>query len=526
MFDLIIKNGTIIDGTGGKIFRADLGIKKARIAKIGKLKDSSAGTVLDAEGLCVSPGFIDINNHSDGYWTLFTIPKATSLVSQGITTILGGNCGSSLAPLVSGESIKSIQKWADISEVNVNWLTMAEFFGELEKRKIGVNFATLVGHATLRRGLLKDEVRSITDEEAKIIENMLADSLKEGAFGMSSGLVYSHARPASTKELSSLAKIVKDFGGIYSSHIRGESKELLPAVKETIKIGESSKVSIEISHLKAMGKYFWPNMEKAIKLIERARDDGININFDIYPYTTTGSVLYILLPDWVAEGGKEELVKRLKDPVIRAKVVKEMQEDRFDYDKITVAMCLGDKTLVGKKITDIAKRSEKLKTTEEAIIDTLIANDTHIIAFIDSLSEDNVREGLKHPLSFVCSDSFSADIEDARRGDLVHPRCFGAFPRFLGEYVRRQDLLSWEEAIYKITAGPAEKLGLRDRGRIKKGCFADITIFDAETIIDKATFKNPFQYSQGIEYVVINGEVVIDKGKHTGKLAGRVLKSR
>lgn len=522
MYDIIIKNGTIIDGGRNKKFKADLGIKRERIAKIGKLKKANAKKIINARGLYTTPGFIDINNHSDGYWTLLTIPKASSLVSQGITTILGGNCGSSLAPLLSTESIKSIQKWADISKVNVNWLTVAQFFEELEKRKIGVNFATLVGHATLRRGLLKDEVRPITDEEMKIMENMLQRALKEGAFGMSSGLVYSHARPASTEELTRLAKIVKSFNGIYSSHIRGESEELLPAVKETIKIGKSSKVSIEISHLKAMGKHFWPNMEKAIKLIEQARKDYLDINFDIYPYTITGSVLYILLPDWVAEGGKKELIKRLKDPVIRAKVIKEMQKDKFDYDKITVAMCLGNKTLVGKKITEIARRQSK--TIEEVIIDILIASDGHIIAFIDSLSVNNVKRGLKHPLSFICSDGFASSLEYAQRGDLVHPRCFGAFGRFLGEYVRRENLLSWEEAVYKITAGPAEKLGLKARGKIKKGYFADITIFDANSIIDKATFKNPFQYSQGIKYVIINGELVIDKGKHTGKLVGRVLR--
>lgn len=523
MYDLIIKNGTIIDGTKGKKFRADLGIKKDKIRKIGKLEKAPAKRILNAKGFYVSPGFIDINNHSDGYWTLFTIPKASSLVSQGITTILGGNCGSSLAPLLSAESIKSIQKWVNISEVNVNWLTITELFNELEKRKIGVNFATLIGHATLRRGLLKDEVRSVTDQELKIIENMLADSLKAGAFGMSSGLVYSHAQPASTDELIRLAKIVKEHGGIYSSHIRGESEELLPAVKETIKIGRESKVSVEISHLKAMGKNFWSSMEKAIKLIEKAQEAKLNINFDIYPYTITGSVLYILLPDWVAEGGKNELIKRLKDPVVRAKVVKEMQEDKFDYDKITIAMSLEDKTMVGKTIIEIANR--KAKTIEEAIIDTLIASDGHIIAFIDSLSEDNVKEGLKHHLSFVCSDGFASDTDYLKKGNLVHPRCFGAFPRFLGEYVRRQKLLSWEEAIYKITGGPADKLGFKGRGKIKKGYFADITIFDPKTIIDKATFKNPFQYSEGIEYVIINGQLVINKGKHTGKLVGRVLKS-
>lgn len=543
MYDIKILNGTLIDGTGQKMFRADIGIKKDKIKKIGNLKNTRAKQTIEARGLYISPGFIDLLNHSDTYWTLFNIPSAESMLRQGVTTIIGGNCGSSLAPLVEGSMIKSIQKWAYIDEVNVNWLTMAEFLEELGQRKIGVNFGTLVGHSTLRRGLLKDAVRKIKDEEIKIMGEMLKKALSQGALGFSTGLVYSHAKLSSTEEIIRLAKIVKEEGGIYTSHIRGEAEELIPAVEETIKIGQQSNVSVEISHLKAMGSKNWPKMKEAIAMIESAQQQGVKINFDVYPYTTTGSVLYILLPDWVAEGGKAKLISRLKDPAIRAKVVKEMKENGYDYDKITIAMSPADKTFVGRKITEIVenqkispaetapKGKKKVSRTpiekssiEEAIIDMLIAAEGHVIAFIETLSEENMTMAITHPLSLIASDGSGYNLQYARRKELVHPRCFGAFPRLLGRYVREKNILSWEEAIHKMTGKPSQKLGLEERGILKKDNFADITIFNPKTVIDKADFENPYQYPQGINYVIVNGQIVVEKESFKGTMAGRVLK--
>lgn len=305
MYDILIKNGTIIDGSGEKSFKADVAVKKDKVRKIGRLGRARARTVIDAKRLYITPGFVDIHNHSDGYWTLFTIPSLESMLRQGVTTIIGGNCGSSLAPLARESMIVSIQKWADINEVSVNWLSMNEFLNVLEKRKIGVNFGTLVGHATLRRGLIGEEFRKLKPEEMKMMERMLEDALKQGAFGLSTGLAYSHAKIASIEEIIKLAKVVKKERGIYTSHIRGEAKELVPAIKETLSIAKKAKISTEISHLKAMGKKNWPSFPRVIEMIESAsRRSKININFDVYPYTVTGSVLYILLPDWVAEGKK------------------------------------------------------------------------------------------------------------------------------------------------------------------------------------------------------------------------------
>jgi N-acyl-D-amino-acid deacylase len=524
MYDILIKNAIIIDGTKNKKYKADLALFEGRIEKIGKLTEIRAQNTIDANGLYLSPGFVDLNNHSDTYLTLFTIPGLESLLQQGITTILGGNCGSSLAPLVSADILKSVQKWVDISEINLNWLTFKEFLDELRRRKIAVNFASLVGHSTLRRGLLKDDFRLLKPREMKMMQRLLEDALKQGAFGLSTGLAYSHAKVAPTKEIIDLAKIIKKYNGIYASHIRGEAEELLPAVEETIEISKKSNVSVEISHLKAMGRNFWPSMEKAIELIEKAHKKKININFDVYPYTVTGSVLYILLPDWVAEGGRSMLLKRLKDPSIKAKVIKEMQENKdYEYDKIRIAISPADKTFIGRNITEIAQAQGI--SVEEAVVNMLIASKGRVITFLDTLSKDNVKMGLSHPLSFVASDSAGYNIQHYQnKKEIIHPRCFGAFPRFLGNYVRNKELLVWEEAIYKITNGPAQKLGLKKRGLIKKGYWADLVLFDSKKIIDKATFENPFQYPEGIEYVFVNGKIAIDKGKYTGERAGQVLR--
>lgn len=524
MYDILIKNGTVIDGTNKKGFKADVALKKDKIKKIGHLEGIKAKTVIDAKAQYVSPGFIDIHNHSDSYWTLFTAPSLESMLQQGVTTIIGGNCGSSLAPLVKGHVIVSIQKWTDISGINVDWLSMDEFLDVLEKRKMGVNFGTLVGHSTLRRGIINEEFRKLKPREIKMMERILEDALAEGAFGLSTGLAYSHAKVASAEEIIKLAKIVEKENKIYTTHIRGEAEELIPAIKETLSMAKKSKVSTEISHLKAMGRKNWPNFPKALEMIERAEKKGLNINFDVYPYTTTGSVLYILLPDWAAEGGKWMLIKRLRDPNIKAKVIKEMQETKpYEYNKVKVAISPADRTFIGRKMTEIA-RTEGI-SVEEAVINMLIASEGRVITFFETLNEDNVKLALKHPLAFIASDGSGYDVDYYRKKkELVHPRCFGTFPRVLGKYVREEKLMSWEQAIYKMTGGPAEKIGLKNRGVLKKGNFADITVFNPKTVIDRATFENPFQYPEGIECVIINGKIAVNKGKYTNEMAGKVLR--
>lgn len=524
MYDILIKNGFIVDGTGDNaFFKADIAISSDKIEKIEPNIKSKAKTIIDAEGLYVSPGFIDINNHSDTTWALISDPALESMIRQGVTTIIGGQCGSSLAPLTRGSAILAIQKWTDVSEANVNWTKISEFLKQIEKQKPSINFATLVGHNTLRRSIIKESFRELVPEEIAKIKFLLEEAFSQGAFGFSTGLLFSHEYKTPSSELIELAKLTAKYNRIYTCHLRGEAGLLLSSINENIRISRESGVSLEISHLKAMGRKYWNNMKKAIEMIESARQDGLNINFDIYPYNFTGSVLYTLLPAWAAEGGKKELLKRLRNPSEKEKIINEMKEnEEYDYDKVMIATVFKEKTYVGKKIAEIAINQEV--SLEEAILNILIANEGRVIAFIDTLLEENVEMGLKHYLSFVGSDGSGYNIKNAAKFGLVHPRSFGSYPRALAEYVRERKIIRLEEMIYKMTGGPAHKLGLKQRGLLKKDYFADIVIFDFEKVTDKATKFHPHIYPEGINWVIVNGTIAVEKGNYNGARPGKVLR--
>jgi N-acyl-D-amino-acid deacylase len=524
MYDILIKNGVIIDGTGKPMFKGDLGIREGVIADIGDLSGEHAQTEIDAAKKYVAPGFIDVNNHSDTYWRIFMDPVLESLISQGVTTIIGGNCGASLAPLTKHEVMKSIQKWTDMNKVNFNWLSMEEFLSEVEKKKLSLNFASLVGHGTLRRGLIGDEVRDISPAEMGIMKKMLTRAMKEGALGLSTGLVYSHAKLATSREIAELAEIVKKYDGVYTTHIRGEGHELIQAVEEAIRIAENSGVRLQISHLKAMGEKNWKLMEEALSLVETARTSGIDVNFDVYPYTSTGSVLYILLPDWVTEGGRNMMLSRLKDPDVRERVVKEMKENEHDYSKITISISALDKTLNHKKITEIAQLQNK--SIEDAIIDLLIASEGRVITMMEVLSEKNVDKGVINPFSIISSNGSGYDIAHSETGEVVHPRNFGSFPRVLANYVRNRGVVGWEEAVRKMSGLPAEKFKIEKRGILAKGNYADVIVFDPQSICDMATTENPYRYSKGIDWVLVNGKPAIKNGAITGSLNGEIVKRK
>jgi len=522
MFDIIIKNANIIDGTGKPAYRGDIGIKEDEIRKIGKLDDEHANVEIDAEGKMICPGFIDVNNHSDTYWRIFLGPHLESLIYQGITTIIGGNCGTSLAPLATPNTIDAIQKWVDIKKINISWLKVKEFLTVLEEKRIAPNFATLVGHATLRRGIIGDAVRSMLPKEIEAMEKALKRAMKEGALGMSTGLIYSHARLAPYDELLALAKIVKKYNGVYATHIRSEQESIVEAVEEALRIARESGVKLQISHLKVMGEKNWPKMSAVLELIGKAKEEGIDVTFDVYPYTATGSVLYSFLPLWVSEGGKKIMLHRLKDPVIRAKVISEMRESEFDYSKIEIAISPLNKTLARHSISEIAVSQEK--SVEETVIDILVASEGMVVTSMEVLSEENVRQALTHPLSIIATNGSGYDIYHAKTGERVHPRNFGAFTKVLEKYVKKERLLSWEDAIYKMTGAPATKFGLKKRGVLKKGYFADIVMFDLDKLKSPATIENPYQYSQGVELVMIGGEIVLSDGVYNGNRNGRVIK--
>jgi N-acyl-D-amino-acid deacylase len=521
MYDIIIKNSQIIDGTGAPMFRGDVGIKENKITKIGDLRNEKAHEEIDAEGKYVCPGFIDVNNHSDTYWQLFSNPDLESLVYQGITTIIGGNCGSSLAPLTSPKNIESIQKWADLKKINVDWLKFKEFVSFMKNKKLSVNFATLVGHGTMRRGILHDEARNLIPKELNFMKKELADSLSNGALGMSTGLIYTHAKLASAEELADLARVVKKYNGVYATHIRGESGELIESCEEAIEVARRSGVKLHISHLKAMGRKNWNKMDEALGIIDHARENGIDVTFDVYPYTNTGSVLYTLLPDWVVEGGKKIMIHRLRDPAIRAKVKSEMKKSDVDYNKVEIAISPLNKTLARRKITDIARVQEK--TIEDAVIDILIAGEGRVITSMEILSENNVKKAIAHPLSIVATNGAGYNLEHRTSGELVHPRSFGTFIKVLSEYVIKEKLLSFEEAVKKMTSFPAGKFGLEKRGEINEKSFADIVVLDPKKLESPATKDNPYQYSQGVEFVINGGRIVLADGEYLGTKVGEIL---
>ena len=522
MFDTIIKNGVIIDGTGRLMEKDDIGIKEGKIVEIGDLCNEKAEKVIDAKDKYVAPGFIDINNHSDTRWRIFSDPNLESLIHQGITTIIGGNCGSSLAPLHNAEMIKSIRKWMDIDGVNVNWVTVDDFLDEVEKTALAVNFGTLIGHSTLRRGIIGDATRDLMEDEIRVMEEMTKKAMKGGAFGLSTGLVYSHAKLANKKEIERLAKIVSKFNGIYTTHIRDESDDILKSIDEAIETAKGAGVRLSISHLKIMGEKNWPMMDKVLKKIEEAERSGLDICFDFFPYTATGSVVYTFLPEWVSKGGRKMMISRLKDEEIRKKVVAEMLEDSIDYAKIIVAVYSLGKTLTRRIVADIAH--SQCKTPEETVIDLLIASNGRIITITEALSEENLDKSMQHPLSMVSSNGSGYNIEHKATGELVHPRDFGAFPKILSHYVKKKRMITWEAAINKMTAKPAEKFGIKKRGSIKIGNYADIVIFDPEIINDAATINKPYQYPVGLEHVLVNGKIALENGEITGERAGKVLK--
>ncbi len=521
MFDIIIRGGDVVDGTNRKKFRGDVGVKKGKITKVGDLSNDTAQTIVEAKGSVVAPGFIDIHDHSDGYWTLFNYPKLPSLVRQGVTTVIGGGSGTSLAPLATPETILAIRRWTNVEEITINWLTVAELLTEIEKLKLSVNFGTLVGHITLKRGLIKDQVRDFTEEEFRVAESMLERAMQEGAFGLSAGLSYSHAKFAKTEEISRLAKVAGRHNGILTIALRSEGDDFTSSVQEAIAICREAGISTEITQFKVKGKKNWDLFKPALKEIDQAAEEKLNINFDLYPYSTTGTVLYTYLPDWVSRGGRSKMLERLKNPNIRPKVVEEMKDDDHDYSNLTIAMS-SNLAYVGKKIPQIGE--EEGIGSEEAVLNTLIASDGKAICFDPSISEENVKLGLVDPLGMVATDGSGYDDDYAQSGNLVHPRCFGTFPRFLGRYVRDEKLLSLEEAVYKIAGMPARKLGLLDRGFVKEGLQADLVVFNPKYVRDLATFQNPYRYPEGISDVIVNGVPVVRRENLTGERPGAVLR--
>jgi len=518
MYDILIKNGTVIDGTGKTPVLADVGIAGGLITDIGLgLRADKAERVIDAKDHYVTPGFIDIQNHSDSYWTLFDQPEQKSLLAQGITTIVTGNCGSSLAPLTSPESLKTIQKWHNLSGINVNWSSFHELLEMIAASPRGVNVAGLVGHATLRRGILGDQPRLAKPEEISVMESLLQVALNEGGMGLSMGLVYAHEVDSGTEELLRLTRHLKKSDKYLSIHLRSEGGAVLDAVDEAINLAAKCEVPVKISHLKVRGRKNWHNFDRVVSKLENAYHQGINVTFDAYPYSSSWSVLYTYLPRWAYEGGRNEILRRLADATDRRKILDYLKGQDYDYGMITVATAEGHSGFQGKTIRQIA--ANQATSNEEAMLNLIAASQTQVIVFDHNLNEEHVELFLSNPLGMVATDGAGYNSEVP---ELVHPRCFGTMPRFL-KMVREKRIMRWEQAIPKMTSEPARLLGLNERGTLKKGAAADVVVFDPLSIQDRATYDHPFGHPIGINSVMVNGRVAWDANQFVGSF-GKVIR--
>jgi len=521
MYSLLIKNAKVIDGSGKPGEILDVAISGDEIANIDKNITSNAQTVIDGSGKILSPGFIDIQNHSDAYWQLFENPGLDSLTTQGFTTILVGQCGASLAPLLSRDALLSIQKWHSLEGINVNWQSFSEFVEELSKSRFACNVASLVGYSTLRRGIVGDNTRRLEKNEINALKKVLQDSLDSGAFGLSSGLSYAHEVIISELELYELAKIIAKKKALFSIHLRSETSEIYESVEEALDIARNTDVNLKISHLKIRGRQNWGKAQEVVNALESSYHKGVNVHFDIYPYDTTWLVLYSYLPKWAVEGGRMYMLKHFNDPIQRNKILTHLHNSETKFSELLVASTANKLNFMGKTIGQIAKNMEV--SSEEAILHLIQNGGSEVLVFDKNLNTGQVDELVFHPLSFVATDG--GGFNKTTPSKLVHPRCFGTAAKFL-KMAMNSEHTTLEEAVQKMTAGPAKKIGLQKRGEIKVGNFADLALWQPQTLTDKATYENPYQYSLGMDYVFVNGKAVVAKGKLTDQLPGYVLRKK
>lgn len=525
MFDVLIKNGRIIDGSGNPWFQADIGIIDGKIAEIGRLNEKEAQEVLDAAGKVVSPGFIDIHCHSDA--VIFAEPREQGKILQGVTTEVVGNCGSSAAPTYA-PTLSLLQKYLAPLFGNIpltwDWGTMGDFLDRVAERKPISNVASLVGHGTIRVAVMGFEDREPTETELQKMKELLAQSLEDGAFGLSSGLIYPPGLFSKTSEMIELCKVVAAKGGFYATHMRGEGDTLLESTEEALKVAQESGVSLEISHHKSAGRANWGKCRQTLQMIEAARTAGIDVTCDVYPYIAASTSLGTVLPPWMQEGGIPKLLERLESLENRKRLKQELAQGipRWEnyvtsagWNGIMIAYCQNNKSHEGKSIQQIADAAHQ--DPADTLFDILLEEQANVLMNVFSMTEDDVKYIIKHPATMVGSDAIPSPGKP-------HPRFFGTFPRVLSKYVREDKVISLPEGIRKITSLPAQKLGLRDRGLLREGMWADLVVFDQETIEDKANFIDPQQYPVGIDFVLVNGQIAVRNGQYTGLTAGQVLR--
>ena len=521
-YDLILRNGIIVDGTGSPPFKADVGIVSDSITKIGDLTSEDAERIINVDNLIVAPGFIDIHNHSD--LSIFLVPTADNYIMQGVTTLVVGNCGFSPAPIsdLNKEFIEYTTRpfWGS---VRIDWSSFREYLDRLDELKKSVNIVTLVGHGTIRSATLGVEDREPNERELNIMKEYVKEAMEAGAFGLSTGLIYVPGVYAKTDEIIELAKVASRYGGIYATHMRNEGERLIDSIIETIRIGIEANIPVEISHLKAAGRPNWGMIENALKLIEYYADKGFDISADAYPYTASSTTLASIFPPWALEGGIKNLLKKFKDSEFVSRVRRELESKGLmggrwiEWRDISISYSETHKEIEGMFILDIARKWTM--DPLDAVIKLLLDDSGSTAMIIYGLNQDDVDKAITHPYVAIGSDG---SVKELGKGK-PHPRNYGTFPRIIADYVRERKLLKLSEAIRKMTSLPARKLRIWDRGILRPGMKADIVVFNMHLIKDEATFEDPHRYPKGIRYVLVNGSIVVDDERHTLSKPGRLI---
>ena len=498
-YDLIIRGGKVVDGSGNPWYHADIAIKNDRIAEIGQLSNHEAKRVIDAHGLVVAPGFIDPHTHA--LRGIFEVPNAESALLQGVTTLTEGNDGSSPYPI-------------------------DRHYADIDNLRISPNWAVFVGQGTIRQRVIGFGLRKATPDEMERMKQMVRDAMEQGALGISTGLFYVPGSFTSTEEVIELSKVAAEYNGIYISHIREEAAQLIDSVQETIRIGEEANIPVQITHHKVIGVENWGASIESLRLVDEARERGVDVTIDQYPYTASQTSINALIPQWAQAGGREEMLSRINSAetysTIKNEVVAKILYDRGGGDpkNVFISRNSWDPDMAGKNLAELAIDAG-LEPTPENAADVVfdIIRGGGATAVYHAIGPEDVDRIMQHPATAIGSDGPVGVFGEGA----PHPRQYGTFARVLGLYVRERKILSLEEAIRKMSSQSARRLGIHDRGLITKGYFADIAIFDPDEIIDKATFENPHQYAIGTKFVLVNGTVVVENGQHTGARPGRIL---
>lgn len=516
--EIILRGGTVYDGGGGAPYKADIAIDGDRIAAVGDLSGKTAGTDIDATGLAVAPGFINVLSWANT--SLIQDGRSMSDIYQGVTLEVMGE-GHSMGPLNAAMKKEKLEDQGDI-RYDVSWTTLAEYLQHLEDRGVSTNVASFVGASTVRVHEMGYEDRPASPEELERMKELVRQAMREGAMGLSSALVYVPGNFASTEELVELARAAAEFDGMYTSHMRNEGKTIFEAVDEFLTIVRESGIRGEIYHLKASGKENWDKLDEVIRRVEAARARGLPVTADMYTYHASSTGLTIELPGWAREGGHEAMVARLKDPALRPKIAADMDMIPPEDLMLTSFENPELRHLTGKTLADVA--AARGTTPEETAFDLIVEDDSRVGTVRFTMSEDNVRKKIALPWVSFCSDSSSQAPEPPFTNAQPHPRGYGAFARLLGKYVRDEGVIPLEEAIHRLTQFPAANLKLEKRGALAPGYFADVSVFDPATIADRATFENPHQLATGMVHVFVNGMQVLENGAHTGAKPGRFVK--